>query len=140
MILILLVSGCAAALSFLAEFGFGMTPCSLCLVQRGLHLALFVFSALFLVTRKRFFPLFCLILLAGSVFVALYHTLLQLGILQDRCQTAVRVTDLASYKEALSASIPCKESWKLGSIPVSALNAILAGGMLILTLLKRKPS
>ncbi len=138
MILIFLFSGCAAVFSFFAEMGFGMTPCFLCLVQKALHLSLFVFSALFLISGKRLFTFLSLILLAASVLVASYHTLIQFGLVQDQCQAAVRITDLASYKAALSAPSPCKESWKLGSIPVSAFNAAVSGGLFFLTLFKRK--
>lgn len=124
---VLIASGGAALCSLFAELGLGLAPCTLCFIQRGLHLALFASARI----RK-----LCLPLLALSLLVSSYHALVQLGFFQDRCRTA-RVVDLASYQQALKASPPCKEAWKIAGVPASALNALLSG-FLLFTQCKRK--
>ena len=126
---ILIASGGAALLSLFAELGLGLVPCFLCLVQRGLHLATFAASR---------FRTLCLLLLSLSLLVSTYHALIQFGWIQDRCRTA-HITDLASYRAALTASPPCKEAWTIANVPASVLNALLSG-LLLFTQFKRKQS
>ncbi len=126
---VLIASGGAAAFSLFAELGLGLAPCFLCLIQRGLHLATFACARI----RK-----LCLLLLSLSLLVSTYHALVQFGLIQDRCKAA-RITDLASYKQALRASPPCKEAGEIAGVPASALNALLSGFLLI-TQFKRKQS
>ncbi len=137
MIILLIASGSCVAFSLIAEFGFNLIPCFLCSIQRGVHLALFGTSALFLISKKKFLGTLCMILLAAGFFVALYHTLVQLGVLQENCRHTRRITDLASYQAALRA-LPCKEAWKMFSFPISALNAALTAGLFLFTFFKRK--
>ncbi len=137
MIGIFLVSLSCAACSFIAEHLFSIQPCQLCWVQRVFYLALIPTAVLGFFYKKTGRTL-CALLLAGNLFAAAYHTLIQFGILDDRCKTVLSVRDSDSYLALLSEKRSCADSWKIFQIPVSALNGLMSVGLMVL--LKRTAS
>ncbi len=137
MIAILILSAACAAGSFLAEHLFSIQPCQLCWAQRAFYLALIPTAFLGLFYKKTGRTL-CLLLLAANLFVAAYHSLIQFGILDDRCKTGLEVKDSKSYLAALAKKKSCADSWRIFEIPVSVLNGLLSIGLMVL--LKRTAS
>lgn len=137
MIAIFFLSLACAACSFLAEHLFSIQPCQLCWAQRAFYLALIPTAFLGFFNKKTGKAL-CLLLLAGNLFIAAYHTLIQFGILDDRCKTGIAVRDSASYLTMLQEKRSCADSWKIFEIPVSALNGLMSIGLMVL--LKRTAS
>jgi len=137
------ISGLSVCFSFFSELVFGQPPCLLCLVQRGLHSLLFAialvgaFSYLKTVSRRC-----CQAALIASCLVAGYHSLIQLNLVKDRCKTHSQVEDIAAYKSLLIGSEKSRPScseevWKVGGIPISAINGILS---ILLLGFRKKPS
>ena len=134
---IFLTSVVALILSFFVEFFSNLTPCLLCNIQRGIY-GLLGFSSLsgivcsFTNLSKRLCQI-CLMLL---LIVASYHTLVQFGILRDRCRTETQVESIEAYKkslEASKASSGCADSaWKILNVPISVWNGLLALSFLAL--------
>lgn len=142
-----MIAGVAAlsiCASMLMEFIGSRIPCSLCLVQRGLHCLLLtaalvgVFSSLGNLARRS-----CqAILIIGSM-VATYHTLVQLKIVKDRCKSHFEVEDFASYKNLLIASQKSRPScsedpWKFGPFPISGINGLISACLIGVIWLSRK--
>ncbi len=131
---LLFASGLALSFSLIAELYFRFTPCHLCQVQRGIHFLLIASSLASLILSKRYglqqwIHRGCLIVLTSSTILASYHTLIQLGLAKDRCKQQVKISDVSSYQALMLNPLKkgCSESgWKLGKIPISALNAGLS--------------
>lgn len=130
MIWIFLISMACAACSFAAEHLFSIQPCQLCWAQRAFYVAL-IPTAFFGFFFRKMGRTLCGVLLAGNLFAASYHTLVQYGVLEDRCKAA-RVKDAESYLAALSVKGSCADSWKIFQIPVSALNGLMSVGLMVL--------
>lgn len=137
MIGIFLVSLFCAACSFIAEHLFSIQPCQLCWAQRAFYLAL-IPTAFFGFFFRKIGRTLCALLLAGNLFAASYHTLVQFGILDDRCNTVLSVRDSDSYLTLLQEKRSCADSWKIFQAPVAALNGLMSVGLMVL--LKRTAS
>ena len=66
-------------IAVIAQFGFAMQPCPLCIYQRWPYLLVFL---LILLLRKPFILLVCLLLFLGEAGLASYHAAVEWGIVE----------------------------------------------------------
>lgn len=124
---VVLVAAACVGVSFWAEYGWGLAPCSLCWMQRALYLV--VIPAAVMGMFWKWGRICCLGLLCLNFLVASYQTLIQWGLIEDRCQSK-RVSDFISYKEMLQNPGCSERQWSLGPIPASACNGIVLFGLI----------
>jgi hypothetical protein len=73
------------------------------------------------------------LLIALNGLAALYHTLVQYKVLEDRCKTTFRISDAAEYAALLGEKkeTGCsKKSWTVGKIPAPFLNGAVCAWLL----------
>jgi disulfide bond formation protein DsbB len=112
--------------SYVNEYLFSSIPCRMCKLQRLPYFVIFI-SAIFGVisNKKHFFNLILKIGFAVSFGFALYHLLIQYGLIADSCAMTTTITDLNSFKAMLQSHIPCsKISWSLFGLPIPFYNAM----------------
>ena len=129
-------SGTALFSSYLAEAAGRLPACHLCQIQRLIFVFLFVLSIF------GFFRRFvaavrtgCLVLLTSGICVATYHSLVQYGMLKDRCSGLSNMPDIASFESSLmrSTSSGCSaRSWTILGMPVSVLSGCLSFSLFLL--------
>ena len=130
--LVLLVVSCIAlGGSFALEFAFSEKPCSLCLLQRGVYLGLAPLAVCGLAARfQRLVRVCCLVLLCAGALIAFYHTLVQIGIVKDRCKKEMAVHSVESFLDMLQK--PQKGCAERGGLaPLSMLNGIVLVGLVV---------
>lgn len=129
---IFLLSCLAVIFSFYMELVIGVVPCFLCRIQRYLYVFLIPasliesFVSLRSISRKC-----CIIFFALSCLVSSYHSLVQFGILNDKCQTQTTINSSNEYKALLLTKKqkhpPCSDkSWNIFGIPISVFNGIVS--------------
>lgn len=141
--LLFVISLSTVLFSFFIEIGLRKEPCMLCKIQRILYILLGISSLLgmrgiYSAISKRC----CIGLLLALCLTASYHSLVQFGVLKDRCQIYSKVSNPQSYKELLlapnKAQSTCSEkSLAFRGIPLSSMNVLISFS-LILTLKRAK--
>lgn len=135
LILLLSVSVCALSFSFIAEYGFNFIPCKLCNLQRILY-GILAFAALIgIFTSFKAAKTLCALILLSICIVASYQTLVQYGIVQDKCRTERnQMETIASFEAAIADdSVPCSQNWAIFKIPISGFNAFVSLLLFIVT-------
>ena len=124
-----LISSAALLASLISEYVFLLVPCKLCNIQRTLY-GLLNFAALigFFCPLHTWIRKACQCVSLALFAAASYHTLVQVGILDDRCSTSPQIVDASSFKAMLkNPPVPCSSSaWKILKVPVASLNAGLS--------------
>ncbi len=124
-----LVSSAVLLASLISEYVFLLVPCKLCNIQRILY-GLLAFAALigFFCPLNTWIRKACQGILLALFATASYHTLVQVGILDDRCSTSPQIVDASSFKALLkNPPVPCSSgTWKIVKVPVASLNAGLS--------------
>jgi disulfide bond formation protein DsbB len=113
----------AAGASFYAEHVWQYVPCTLCLIQRWLYIGLIPLTLM----QGRLARWGTGLLLYGMICVAGYQTLIQMGVLKDRCKVIP-----AQVSEALLFTAGCAKAWKLYGVPIAAINGLFASGWILL--------
>ncbi|MGE5547781.1 MAG: disulfide bond formation protein B [Solirubrobacterales bacterium] len=138
---VLAVSVVALALAFVAEYGFGLKPCILCLTQRvpfavaGALATLALLSPRFAVRR---------VLLGAAALgflinsgIAVYHVGVEQKWWASSCakaETAIDLTDLAGAMNR-PVEVRCDEpAWQWHGITMATLNIFFSGGLALVTL------
>ena len=139
--LILTFSIIAMSLSLGIEFLMDFRPCKLCLVQRYLH-ALIALSGgvgVFHFSTKSYIRIAQGLLLL-SFFVAVTHSLIQFGFVQDFCAPARDIEDVNSFKASLQyTSASCAySSLRPFDVPLSLVNGLGSISLFLLSLARRK--
>lgn len=140
---VLAVSVSALALAFVAQYGFGLKPCVLCLTQRvpfafaGAVAALALLGAVGDRMRRVLMALAGLAFLVNSG-IAVYHVGVEQKWWQSSCapteQGPVSVTDLAAMM-AKPVEARCDEpSWQWNGITMAAMNIAFSGGLALVML------
>jgi disulfide bond formation protein DsbB len=141
-VVIALTCGMAILSSIFTEHVLRLSPCYLCSLQRGAYCLLFCVA-----TAGRYLPLAamlrvaCVAILLFLSGISSYHTLVQLKIVKDRCGSQVQIGDVTSYKHLLleQRRPTCSEMpWKIGPVPIAALNGCISLALLGLMLVGRK--
>lgn len=117
----------AVLLSFVIEYGFSITPCSLCKWQRWGFISALIISLIGIFSEQKNVLLGGLLLLFSAIFfLSLYHGLVQFGLLSDPCLVP-KITSTDDFWEAINAPLPCsKISFSIFGIPPSLLNAFFS--------------
>jgi disulfide bond formation protein DsbB len=136
---LMLLAACLGALTaaFVAQYGFGLQPCNLCLIQRVPFALAAVGAAAALFAGPRTAPV--LVALAGAVLavnggIAVYHV----GVEQHWWASlvcsggdtgAIDVTDLAAQMSK-PAEVACdKPQWSFHGLTMAAINVVYSGGL-----------
>ncbi len=120
-------------MSFAGEYLLEITPCRLCLAQRGLYFGLIALGTTTMSSKAKWAHNMCLLTILALFCVSSYHGLIELGILNDRCQTLTTIENSQSLKNALKNPGPClKNSWRLLTIPAPIWNVIISIGFICL--------
>jgi disulfide bond formation protein DsbB len=137
---VLSMSALALASAYTAQYGFGLRPCELCLVQRVPFAIAGLLAASVLVLRA---PRRAFLALAGLAFlvnagVAVYHVGVEQKWWASSCAPAEAapgsVADLAALM-AKPVEVRCDEpAWQWNGITMAALNILFSGGLAVATL------
>lgn len=153
LLIFLALSSLLALISaYIAEFGFNLQPCILCLHQRKPFFAILILSiiAIILISNKKYQKLIffiCLILLFSNIVIASYHVGVEQKIFQgpSSCSTTQNlnsITDLRELEKALSkaSTIKCSEpAFTFLNISMAGWNTLYCLSLLTLTIyLNRK--
>lgn len=115
--------------SVLAQNWAGFEPCRLCLVQRHIYVGLGCLAFLGWVTPGKKPIRACLLgLLVVGIMVALYHSLIYLGVIgETKCMALTEaVQTLSDFKKTIDLSGVCSKSRPvLFGIPLPILNGII---------------
>lgn len=140
---VLAVSVLALATAFIAQYGFGLKPCVLCLAQRAPFALTGILAALALLGPVRERLRRGLMVLAGLAFlvnagVAVYHVGVEQKWWASSCAptetAAVAVTDLAALM-AKPVEARCDEpAWQWNGITMAAMNIAFSGGLALVVL------
>lgn len=141
----LVLAACVVALAsaYTAEYGFGLRPCQLCLVQRvpfglaGLVASVALLPRLGEGARRALVALAGLALLVNSG-IAIYHVGVEQGIFAASCAPEasgpVAVGDLAAMMSK-PVEIRCDQpAWEWHGITMAGLNIVFSGGLALATL------
>jgi disulfide bond formation protein DsbB len=141
---VLAVSTMALATAFIAQYGFGLKPCILCLIQRVPFVLAGAVAALALLPRVGERARRALLVVAGLAFlvnagVAVYHVGVEQKWWVSGCvpteDAAVQVTDLAAMM-AKPVEARCDEpAWEFYGITMAAMNIPFSAGLALVTLL-----
>ncbi|MGE5477835.1 MAG: disulfide bond formation protein B [Bacteroidales bacterium] len=141
-LLVLAISVAALATALIAQYGFGLKPCVLCLTQRVPFVVAGLLAAMALLGRAAPWRRL-LMALAGLAFlvnsaIAVYHVGVEQKWWQSSCapaeQGAVAVTDLAAMM-AKPVEARCDEpAWAWHGITMAAMNIVFSGGLALVTL------
>lgn len=146
--LVLAICVAALATALIAQYGFGLKPCELCITQRVPFVVAGGLAALAMLGRAAPWRR-VLMALAGLAFlvnsgIAVYHVGVEQKWWQSSCapteKGAVAVTDLAAMM-AKPVEARCDEpAWAWHGITMAAMNIVFSGGLalVVLTLVRRK--
>lgn len=138
---VLAVSVCALATAYVAQYGFGLRPCSLCLTQR---VPFAVAGLLALVALLR--PLSwqrLLMALAGLAFlvnavIAVYHVGVEQKWWDSTCAAsqsgAVNLNDLSALMSKPVEARCDEPAWQWHGITMAAMNIVFSGGLALVVL------
>jgi disulfide bond formation protein DsbB len=139
---VLAVSALALVTALVAQYGFGLKPCVLCITQRIPFAVAGGLAALALLGSLRRVR-GALMVLAGLAFlvnsgIAVYHVGVEQKWWQSSCAptetAAVAVTDLAAMM-AKPVEARCDEpAWAWHGITMAAMNIVFSGGLAVVTL------
>ncbi|MBL6664752.1 MAG: disulfide bond formation protein B [Rickettsiales bacterium] len=136
--------------AYIAEFGFNLQPCILCLYQRKPFFGIIALTILAIALFKNkeyqrlaFFG--CLILLFINILIASYHVGVEQKIFKgpsscSNSQNLNQITDLEELEKALAkaSTIKCSEpAFILLNISMAGWNVIYCLALLLLAILKR---
>lgn len=112
--------------SFVAEFGYNLKPCRLCLAQRYIYAGL-LFTGILGYTL-RFKALACkilMLLLCIGFFISAYHSLTHFGLVKTKCSSSIKkASDGLSFMKSLTDSPACSENTlSIFAIPAPIANA-----------------
>lgn len=139
---VLAVSVSALAAALIAQYGFGLKPCVLCIVQRVPFAAAAVLAALALAGRAAPWRR-VLMALAGLAFlvnsgIAVYHVGVERKWWQSSCAPAqggpVAVTDLAAMMSKPVEARCDEPAWAWRGITMAAMNIVFSGGLAVVVL------
>ncbi|WP_025897680.1 disulfide bond formation protein B [Sneathiella glossodoripedis] len=144
----LFVSVAVLVAVFVAQYGFDLKPCVLCVYQRWPYGAVILLSILGILAsryvQRKYLLLICALAFATTASIAFYHV----GVEQhwwlgtSSCTAdAGKVNSLAELKAQIMAApiTKCDEiAWQLFGISMAGYNFILAALMVIFTLLSAK--
>lgn len=145
---VLAVSVLALAAAFTAQYGFGLRPCELCLIQRGPFVLTGVLALLALLARLAPWRRL-LMAVAGLAFlvnagIAVYHVGVEQKLWHASCAPddagTVAVGDLAAMM-AKPVEARCDEpAWSWHGVTMATLNIFFSGGLavIVLGLLRRR--
>jgi disulfide bond formation protein DsbB len=139
---VLAVSAAALAAALIAQYGFGLRPCVLCITQRVPFVIAGGLAALALTGRAAPWRR-GLMALAGLAFlinsaIAVYHVGVERKWWQSSCAPAeggpVAVTDLAAMMSK-PVEVRCDEpAWAWHGITMAAMNIVFSGGLAVVVL------
>lgn len=139
---VLAVSAAALTAALIAQYGFGLKPCELCITQRVPFVVAGGLAVLALLRRAAPWRR-VLMALAGLAFlvnsgIAVYHVGVEQKWWQSSCapaeKGAVAVTDLAAMM-AKPVEARCDEpAWQWNGITMAAMNIVFSGGLALVTL------
>jgi len=139
---VLAVSILALATALVAQYGFGLKPCELCITQRIPFVVAGALAALALLRRMAGWRR-VLMALAGLAFlvnsgVAVFHVGVEQKWWQSSCaaskQSALAVTDLASMMSKPVEARCDEPAWAWHGITMAAMNIVFSGGLALVTL------
>jgi disulfide bond formation protein DsbB len=140
---VLAVSVLALAFAFVAEFGFGLRPCILCLTQRvpfaiaGGLAALALLPAVRPVVRRRLMAAAGLAFLVNSG-IAVYHVGVEQKWWASSCAAApagpVPAGDLAAMMSKPVEARCDEPAWQWHGITMAAMNVPFSGGLALIVL------
>lgn len=140
--LVLAVCVLALTTALIAQYGFGLKPCVLCITQRVPFVVAGALAALALLRqampfRRLLMALAALAFLINSG-IAVYHVGVEQKWWQSSCapteKGAVAVTDLAAMM-AKPVEARCDEpAWAWHGITMAAMNIVFSGGLALVTL------
>ncbi len=123
-----LILGVSFSLSFA-----GHTPCWLCKVERIPYLLILLFSLIGIFSLHKTLTLkLILITLIASLFLASYHSALQLGYIKDRC-TGIEPKNMAEFEDILFNQKGCKSNFKIAGLPLPYWNFLVSFTLLVVT-------
>jgi disulfide bond formation protein DsbB len=135
--LVAFISLLAVIVSYYIEIVKGLSPCPLCLIQRSIFLSIFLCSLSSLLwPRKRVFHWVILTLSLCLFFTALYHSLIELGYLQSKCDFIFKekVNNTEDFFSSLIKEKPCNKSPViLNLLPLPLLNLTLSSFFLFVS-------
>lgn len=146
-VFVLAVCTLALAAAFLAEYGFGLRPCVLCLTQRVPFAAGGLLAGLALLpsaarSRRLLLALAALGFLINSG-IAVYHVGVEQKWWASSCApTETAALDVANLAAAMSkpVEVRCDEpAWQWNGITMAAINIVFSGGLglVVLALVRR---
>jgi disulfide bond formation protein DsbB len=128
--------------AFVAEYGFDLKPCILCIWQRWPHALVAILGLIFIFMRNRIdsgivslFLLYCVVMYATGTGIAAYHV----GVEQHwwvgtpSCGVpAIDPNDINAIRELInSKTVRCDEpAWVLFGLSMAAYNTLLSFGLL----------
>ena len=125
----LTISTFAASLvgiSYIFEFGLNYVPCSLCLSQRYIYIALFLVSLLgYFMRHERAFRTVAHLLLITGIVAASFHTLSYFGFIETKCSVKTLFPAYEEHSVLMDAHnyVPCSEQMiKVFGVPASIIN------------------
>lgn len=146
--LVLAICVAALAIALIAQYGFGLKPCELCITQRVPFVVAGGLAALAMLGRAAPWRRL-LMTLAGLAFlinsgIAVYHVGVEQKWWQSSCapteKGVVAVTDLAAMM-AKPVEARCDEpAWAWHGITMATMNIVFSGGLavVVLALVRRK--
>ncbi|MCR6631544.1 MAG: disulfide bond formation protein B [Magnetospirillum sp.] len=139
---VLSVSAFALAFALVAQYGFGLKPCVLCITQRVPFALAGGLAALSLLGAFRRFRR-ALMALAGLAFlvnsgIAVYHVGVEQKWWQSSCSPTeggpVSVNDLAAMMSKPVEARCDEPAWAWHGITMAAMNIVFSGGLAVVTL------
>lgn len=130
-----LLSAWTLGFAYALEFGFGLRPCALCLLERYAFMALFLTGlGGFLFNRGRSGLVTCLVVLLGTTGLAFYHVGVELGWFQlsAACSGAGQADNVDQLRAMLKTAGPScdRPAWLIQGI-VSLAHATAAWSFLL---------
>jgi disulfide bond formation protein DsbB len=139
---VLAVSALALAFALVAQYGFGLRPCVLCITQRVPFVVAGGLGALALLAVMRRWRRL-LMTVAGLAFlvnsgIAVYHTGVEQKWWQSACASSesgpVDVNDLAAMMSKPVEARCDEPAWAWHGITMAAMNIVFSGGLAVVTL------
>lgn len=139
---VLAVSILALATALVAQYGFGLKPCELCIVQRVPFVVAGGLAALALLRRAACWRR-VLMAVAGLAFlvnsgIAVFHFGVEQKWWQSTCaaskQAPMAVTDLAAMMSKPVEARCDEPAWAWHGITMAAMNIVFSGGLALVTL------
>jgi disulfide bond formation protein DsbB len=124
---------------FLMEYGFGVAPCSLCLLQRWPHGAVIPLAALAFLpaisdSGRRVLLLLCAAAFATTAGIGIYHVGVEEGIFAgpSACSSGIAGESIEELRRKLMAApvIRCNEvAWSLFGISLAGYNVLASSAL-----------